>query len=143
MRINYLAKKLSFILVAILCSSYCYSSNNKKNDLIQEKMTSLDFYQGTPESKVEKDTTINGIRIIEYKPVGVCSKHIHIEVDKDKIIQKVEFTKGCSGNTQGVAALIRGMKVGEAIKRLEGIKCGNKETSCPDQLARALRYLLK
>ena len=69
-----------------------------------------------------------------YKPTGVCSREINIELDGDTI-KSVKFTGGCSGNTQGVAALVAGMKVSDAITRLEGIRCGMKETSCPDQLA--------
>ena len=69
-----------------------------------------------------------------YKPTGVCSKEINIELDGD-VIKSVKFTGGCSGNTQGVAALVAGMKVSDAISRLEGIRCGIRETSCPDQLA--------
>ena len=58
-----------------------------------------------------------------YKPTGVCSKEINIELDGD-VIKSVKFTGGCSGNTQGVAALVAGMKVSDAISRLEGIRCG-------------------
>ncbi len=75
---------------------------------------------------------------MEYKPVGVCSQLIHVDVEDD-IVKNVEFVGGCSGNTQGVARLVKGMKVEEAIARLEGIKCGFKPTSCPDQLAKALK----
>lgn len=73
--------------------------------------------------------------------VGTCSRQIDIELDND-IIRSVRFTGGCDGNTQGVAALVRGMKVEEAIARLEGIDCRGRGTSCPDQLARALRQAL-
>ena len=72
-----------------------------------------------------------------YKPTGVCSKEINIELDGD-VIKSVKFTGGCSGNTQGVAALVAGMKVSDAISRLEGIRCGIRETSCPDQLQKPL-----
>lgn len=74
---------------------------------------------------------------IEYNTKGVCSRRIEIEVEND-IIQNVIFDGGCAGNTQGVAALIKGMTVDEAIARLKGIRCGFKQTSCPDQLATAL-----
>lgn len=74
---------------------------------------------------------------ITYTPQGVCSRLIEIEVE-DGIVRHVAFTGGCSGNTQGVARLVEGMAVEEAIKRLSGIRCGFKETSCPDQLSRAL-----
>ena len=75
---------------------------------------------------------------IVYNTRAVCSRRINIEVDGDRIVS-VKFEGGCSGNTQGVAALVAGMSVDEAISRLEGIKCGFKPTSCPDQLAQALK----
>ena len=77
-----------------------------------------------------------------YKPTGVSSKEINIELDGD-VIKSVRFTGGCSGNTQGVAALVAGMKVSDAISRLEGIRCGIRETSCPDQLAKALKQAIQ
>ncbi len=72
-----------------------------------------------------------------YKPHGVCSRQIDIDLE-DGIIKNVAFTGGCSGNTQGVCALIKGMYVDEAIERLRGIHCGPRPTSCPDQLSIAL-----
>lgn len=74
---------------------------------------------------------------ITYNTKGVCSRQIEIDIEGD-IIENVKFHGGCAGNTQGVAALIKGMTVDEAIKRLSGIRCGFKVTSCPDQLATAL-----
>lgn len=76
---------------------------------------------------------------ISYLTKGTCSRQIDISINDDQIIENVKFTGGCSGNTQGVAALVSGMSVDEAIKRLEGIKCGPRSTSCPDQLALALK----
>ena len=73
-----------------------------------------------------------------YKTKGVCASHIELELE-DNIIVNAKFIGGCSGNTQGVAALVKGMTVAEAISRLEGIKCGPRPTSCPDQLATALK----
>ena len=73
-----------------------------------------------------------------YKTQGVCSQEIQFEIDGDTITS-VKFIGGCSGNTQGVARLVAGMKVEEAISRLDGIKCGFRPTSCPDQLAKALK----
>lgn len=73
-----------------------------------------------------------------YKTQGVCSKAIEIELDGDTV-KKVKFIGGCSGNTQGVAKLAEGQKIDDIISRLEGIKCGFKSTSCPDQLAKALK----
>ena len=74
---------------------------------------------------------------ITYATKGVCSRKIDIDV-QDGIIVKVAFLGGCSGNSQGLCALLEGMTVEEAIKRLSGIQCGLKGTSCPDQLAQAL-----
>ena len=75
---------------------------------------------------------------ISYKTSGTCSRMIEIDIENG-IIKKVEYIGGCSGNTQGVAALVRGMSVDEAISRLDGIHCGPRPTSCPDQLANALK----
>lgn len=75
----------------------------------------------------------------KYKTRGTCSTEIDFDVAPDGTIKKVQFVNGCSGNTQGVAALLEGMSVDEAIRRLDGIKCGFKSTSCPDQLAQALK----
>ena len=76
-----------------------------------------------------------------YKTNGVCSRNILIDVE-DGIVKSVRFEGGCNGNTKGISALVVGMKVEEVIKRLEGIRCGFKGTSCPDQLALALESAL-
>ena len=76
-----------------------------------------------------------------YKTRGVCSRAIDIEIDGNTV-SRVQFHGGCSGNTQGVAALVAGMTIDDAISRLSGIRCGFKTTSCPDQLAEALREYL-
>ena len=73
-----------------------------------------------------------------YKTAGVCSRQIDIDIEGDTVV-KVVFTGGCSGNTQGVAALIAGMNIDDAISRIEGIHCGPRSTSCPDQLSKALK----
>ena len=78
---------------------------------------------------------------LDYTTQGTCSQIISIEVDDDNRIADVVFAGGCHGNTQGVAALVKGMDVDEAISRLEGIDCHGKGTSCPDQLAQALKKL--
>ena len=75
---------------------------------------------------------------MRYKTSGVCSSAIDFDVVDNKVTN-VKFIGGCSGNTQGVAALIEGMDIDEAIKRIEGIRCGFRPTSCPDQLSKALR----
>ncbi|MDE7418531.1 MAG: TIGR03905 family TSCPD domain-containing protein [Lachnospiraceae bacterium] len=74
---------------------------------------------------------------MQYKTSGTCSQLIDFEVEDD-IIRSVAFTGGCNGNLKGISALVSGMKVDDAISKLKGIKCGYKNTSCPDQLARAL-----
>lgn len=81
------------------------------------------------------------IQKITHTCQGTCSRQIDIEIE-DGIVRRVSFTGGCHGNTRGVAALVRGMEVGEVIRRLEGIDCNHKGTSCPDQLARALKSAL-
>lgn len=78
---------------------------------------------------------------ITYTTHGTCSRQIVIDVE-DGIVTNVSFVGGCSGNTQGVASLVRGMKVEDVIARLKGIRCGGKPTSCPDQLAQALQQYL-
>ena len=74
-----------------------------------------------------------------YSTHGTCSSQIDLEVDEQGIIRDVIFTGGCHGNLQGISILVRGMKASEAISKLQGIRCGYKNTSCPDQLATALR----
>jgi uncharacterized protein (TIGR03905 family) len=74
----------------------------------------------------------------EYKTKGTCSQKIFFDVE-DGIIKNVQFLGGCNGNLQGISALVEGMPVDEVISRIEGIKCGMKPTSCPDQLAQALK----
>ena len=76
-----------------------------------------------------------------YKTRGTCSTQIDLELEGN-IVHNVKFTGGCNGNTQGVSRLIEGMDAKEAIKRLEGIRCGMRPTSCPDQLAQALKLIL-
>ena len=73
----------------------------------------------------------------EYRTKGVCSRAIQFEVE-DNIVKNVNYIGGCHGNLQGIAALVEGMNVDEVIKRVKGIRCGMKDTSCPDQLACAL-----
>ncbi len=75
-----------------------------------------------------------------FRPQGVCSQLIEIETEGN-IIQDVRFTGGCNGNLQGISALLKGMTVENAIDRLSGIRCGFKDTSCPDQLSKALKAM--
>ena len=76
-----------------------------------------------------------------YNPRGVCARQFTITVE-DGVVQDVQVVGGCSGNLQGISALVRGMKVEEAVNRMEGIRCGMKATSCPDQIAKALKTAL-
>lgn len=75
---------------------------------------------------------------ITYRPRGVCSRNMEIDVEGD-VIQPVRVEGGCFGNLQGICSLLKGMTVEEAVARMEGIRCGGKPTSCPDQLAQALK----
>ena len=87
------------------------------------------------------DKTENGIRKASFRTSDVvCSEQIDLELEGD-IVRRVQYTKGCHGNTQGIAALCVGMKKDELIARLEGINCKGRGTSCPDQLAKALKQL--
>ena len=79
---------------------------------------------------------------MNYKTKGTCSRDISFDVVDNKVTN-VRFLGGCSGNTQGVAALVEGMDVNEAIKRMDGIDCAGRGTSCPDQLAKALKLYLE
>ena len=74
-------------------------------------------------------------------PTGVCSRAIDVTADENDVIQQVFFTGGCHGNLQGISQLVKGQKIDDVISRLQGIRCGTKSTSCPDQLSAALREL--
>ena len=77
-----------------------------------------------------------------YKPRGVCAALIAITLDDDGVVQDVVFTGGCNGNAQGISSLVKGMPAQQVIKRLKGIRCSYKTTSCPDQLATALEQMV-
>ena len=109
----------------------------------QEKNADMETKQEVvaDDYKVIKDEVVDGVRYVTAAPSAmVCSKQIDIQI-KDGIIESVVYTRGCDGNAKGIGALIKGMSVEEAIKRLEGITCGKRPTSCPDQLARILKSL--
>ena len=80
---------------------------------------------------------------IQYKTKGVCSKQMNVKLDDEGVVRSVEIIGGCHGNGQGVARLVEGMKAEDAVARLACIKCGYKQTSCPDQLSKALTIALK
>ena len=77
-----------------------------------------------------------------FSPSGVCSQKMTVELDGDGKIKSLDVSGGCSGNLQGISVLVQGMDAQEAIRRLEGIRCGPRSTSCPDQLARGLEDIL-
>ncbi|MBC8569738.1 TIGR03905 family TSCPD domain-containing protein [Oscillospiraceae bacterium NSJ-54] len=80
---------------------------------------------------------------MSFKPRGVCSREIQLEIDEHQIIRSCRFAGGCHGNAQGIARLVEGRPAQEVIDTLSGIKCGFKQTSCPDQLAKALTQMLE
>ena len=77
-----------------------------------------------------------------FRPRGVCAQEMRVDVDDEGVIRELEVFGGCSGNLQGISALVQGMTAQDAIIRLKGIKCGFKNTSCPDQLACALESII-
>ena len=79
--------------------------------------------------------------VIEYTPKGVCSRQMIVEVE-DGVVKSFQVMGGCHGNLQGISKLVEGMKVEDVIARLDGIRCGGKESSCPDQLAQALKQAI-
>lgn len=106
----------------------------------QTKMQTVQIMEAN-DFQIVSDEVKDGVRYITATPSAkVCSNKIEIEI-ADGIIMKVVYTRGCDGNAKGIGALIKGMSVEEAIRRLEGITCGKKPTSCPDQLARILKSL--
>lgn len=80
-------------------------------------------------------------RHVMWKTHGTCSQFINIDVDNDGWVKGVQFVGGCQGNTRGICSLVKGMKASEVKEKLKGINCGNKGTSCPDQLAQALEAM--
>lgn len=80
---------------------------------------------------------VNGNEVVQYQPKGVCAKMMQISI-KDDIIQNVEVVGGCAGNLSGIGNLVKGMNINEVISRLQGIPCGARPTSCPDQMSKAL-----
>ncbi|MBE7702451.1 MAG: TIGR03905 family TSCPD domain-containing protein [Cyanobacteria bacterium SIG28] len=80
---------------------------------------------------------VNGVDVVQYQPKGVCSKMMQILI-KDNVIEDVEFVGGCAGNLTGIRMLVKGWQVEEVISKLQGIPCGSRPTSCPDQLTKGL-----
>lgn len=123
-----------FIVVAFMAMfGLAMQAQEVKTEPVQQ-MTAEDY-------RIISDEVIDGVRYVVAAPSAqVCSKQIDIQI-KDGVILSVVYTRGCDGNAKGIGALIKGMTVEEAIKRLEGITCGKRPTSCPDQLARILKSL--
>lgn len=121
-------------LAAMFCVTM-QAQDQKVADQTKKKEMVTDDY------KIIKDEVVDGVRYVTAAPSAmVCSKQIDIQI-KRGVIQSVVYTRGCDGNAKGIGALVKGMKVKEAIKRLEGITCGRRPTSCPDQLAKILKSL--
>ena len=74
-----------------------------------------------------------------YRPTGVCSQMFEFEINEDNVVESLQVLGGCNGNLKGISSLLIGMKIDDVINKLEGIKCGYKNTSCPDQIAKALK----
>lgn len=129
-------KKLLLIIIACLAGLAAdVHAVNVKIEAEPQMTATVDDY------RIIKDEMVDGVRCIIAAPSAqVCSRQIDIRI-KDGIIQEVVYTRGCDGNAKGIGALIKGMSVEEAVRRLSGITCGRKSTSCPDQLARILKSL--
>lgn len=126
-------KKVILAIAAVMISFTAAAQEKVVNQTMEQVVT--DDY------KIISDKVEDGVRYVVATPSAkVCSKQIDIQI-KDGIIQSVVYTRGCDGNAKGIGALIKGMSVEEAIKRLEGITCGKRSTSCPDQLAKVLKAL--
>lgn len=129
------------ILVLLAASILCFGA--MAAEPVRETKQTQQVMKPGSDYSIIKDETKNGIRYITAKPSEiVCSRQIEIQVKGD-VIQSVIYTGGCNGNAKGIGALIEGMTVDEAIKRLDGITCGRRPTSCPDQLAKVLRAAFK
>ena len=127
-------KKIMLVIASVMLAAAAAGAQEKTAVQTAEQVTVDDY-------KIVSDKTEDGVRYVVATPSAkVCSKQIDIQI-KDDIIQSVVYTKGCEGNAKGIGALIKDMSVEEAIKRLEGINCGKRGTSCPDQLAKVLKSL--
>ena len=127
-------KKLIIVIASMMLAAVAAGAQEQAAVQAAEQVVVDDY-------KIVSDRTENGVRYIVATPSAkVCSKQIDIQI-KDGIIQSVVYTKGCEGNAKGIGALIKDMSVEEAIRRLEGINCGKRGTSCPDQLAKVLKSI--
>lgn len=125
------------IIIVLLSLVFCIHAVAQEQNQTAETMQQ----ENTEVYKIIKDEVVDGVRCVSATPSEkVCSKQIDIKI-KDGIVEEVKFTKGCPGNALGLGALIKGMSVDEAVRRLDGTPCGNRGTSCPDQLAQVLKAL--
>lgn len=125
------------IIIAFFAALVAVAAGAQEQQQVQNQV----MEETVNDYKIVSDEVVDGVRYVTATPSAkVCSKQIDIEI-KDGIIQKVVYTRGCEGNAKGIGALIKDMSVEEAIKRLDGITCGKRGTSCPDQLARILKAL--
>ena len=125
------------IIIAIFAALVAVAAGAQEQQQVQNQV----MEETVNDYKIVSDEVVDGVRYVTATPSAkVCSKQIDIEI-KGGIIQKVVYTRGCEGNAKGIGALIKDMSVEEAIKRLDGITCGKRGTSCPDQLARILKAL--
>ena len=126
--------KKIIIAIASVMIAVAASAQEKVQNQTMEQVVVDDF-------RIISDRVEDGIRHVVAAPSAkVCSKQIDIRI-KDGIIQSVVYTRGCEGNAKGIGALVKDMTVEEAIRRLDGITCGKRGTSCPDQLAKVLKAL--
>ena len=127
-------KKLLIIALMAIFSVSVQAQENAAAQQAKQEVVVDDY-------RIISDETVDGVRYVSAAPSAtVCSKQIDIQI-KDGIILSVKYTRGCDGNAKGIGALIKDMSVEEAIRRLEGITCGRRPTSCPDQLAKALKEI--
>ena len=126
-------KKIILAIVSVMVALTASAQEKTQNQTMEQVV--VDDY------KIISDKVEDGVRYIVAAPSAkVCSKQIDIQI-KDGVIQSVVYTRGCEGNAKGIGALIKDMTVEEAIRRLDGITCGKRGTSCPDQLAKVLKAL--
>ena len=127
-------KKLLIIALMAIFSVSVQAQENAAAQQVKQEVVVDDY-------RIISDETVDGVRYVSAAPSAtVCSKQIDIQI-KDGIILSVKYTRGCDGNAKGIGALIKDMSVEEAIRRLEGITCGRRPTSCPDQLAKILKLI--
>ena len=127
-------KKLLIVAIMAIFGVSVQAQENVAAQQVKQEIVVDDY-------RIISDETVDGVRYVSAEPSAtVCSKQIDIQI-KDGIILSVKYTRGCDGNAKGIGALIKDMSVEEAIKRLEGITCGKRPTSCPDQLAKILKLI--